>query len=136
LTDAWDRHEPAASVRSSRHAPHVGVDRGDRRHNRGARRYQSSHGGGETGHPLAGLESLIARDKARAIAKTEAYAVSRRERKRVEMLFAHLKRILKLDRLRPRGPNGVKDEFLLATTAQNLRKLAKLVPLPPPMLAA
>ena len=30
-----------------------------------------------------------ARDKARAIAKTEAYAVSRRERKKVEMLFAH-----------------------------------------------
>jgi hypothetical protein len=33
-------------------------------------------------------------DTARAIAKTEAYAVSRRERKKVEMLFAHLKRIL------------------------------------------
>ena len=37
-----------------------------------------------------------ARDKARAIAKTKAYAVSRRERKKVEMLFAHLKRILRL----------------------------------------
>ena len=44
-----------------------------------------------------------ARDRARAIAKTEAYAVSRRERKKVEMLFAHLKRILRLDRLRLRG---------------------------------
>jgi hypothetical protein len=77
-----------------------------------------------------------ARDKARAIAKTEAYAVSRRERKRVEMLFAHLKRILKLDRLRLRGPNGAKDEFLLAATAQNLRKLAKLVPFPAPTFAA
>ena len=55
-----------------------------------------------------------ARDKARAIAKTEAYAVSRRERKKVEMLFAHLKRILRLDRLRLRGPSGAKDEFLLA----------------------
>ena len=43
------------------------------------------------------------------------------------MLFAHLKRILKLDRLRLRGPNGAKDEFLLAATAQNLRKLAKLI---------
>src|SRR3984957_18749857 len=66
-----------------------------------------------------------ARDKARAIAKTEAYAVSCRERKKVEMLFAHLKRILRLDRLRLRGPSGAKDEFLLAATAQNLRKLAK-----------
>src|SRR5580704_2333299 len=52
-----------------------------------------------------------ARDKARAIAKTEAYAVSCRERKKVEMLFAHLKRILRLDRLRLRGPSGAKDEF-------------------------
>ena len=76
-----------------------------------------------------------ARDKARAIAKTEAYVVSRRQRKKVEMLFAHLKRILKLDRLRLRGPNGAKDEFLLAATAQNLRKLAKLVPLPTPAFA-
>ena len=73
-----------------------------------------------------------ARDYARDIAKTDAYVTSRRERKKVEMLFAHLKRILKLDRLRLRGPNGAKDEFLLAATAQNLRKLAKLVPMPAP----
>ena len=76
-----------------------------------------------------------ARDKARAIANTEAYAVSCRERKKVEMLFAHLKRILRLGRLRLRGPNGAKDEFLLAATAQNLRKLAKLIPLPAPVFA-
>lgn len=72
-----------------------------------------------------------ARDLARDLAKTDAYVTSRRERKKVEMLFAHLKRILKLDRLRLRGPNGAKDEFLLAATAQNLRKLAKLIPMPP-----
>jgi hypothetical protein len=47
------------------------------------------------------------------------------------MLFAHLKRILKLNRLRLRGPSGAADEFLLAAVAQNLRKLAKLVELPP-----
>ncbi len=76
-----------------------------------------------------------ARDKARAIAKTEAYVVSRRERKKVEMLFAHLKRILRLDRLRLRGPSGARDEFLLAATAQNLRKLAKLVTVPVPAIA-
>jgi hypothetical protein len=76
-----------------------------------------------------------ARDKARAIAKTDAYVVSRRERKKVEMLFAHLKRILRLDRLRLRGPSRAKDEFLLAATAQNLRKLAKLIPLPAPIFA-
>ena len=71
-----------------------------------------------------------ARDMARDIAKTDAYVTSRRQRKKVEMLFAHLKRILKLDRLRLRRPNGAKDEFLLAATAQNLRKLAKLIPMP------
>jgi transposase len=69
-----------------------------------------------------------ARDMARDIANTEAYVTSRRQRKKVEMLFAHLKRILKLDRLRLRGPNGAKDEFLLAATAQNLRKMAKIIP--------
>jgi transposase len=69
-----------------------------------------------------------ARDMARDLAATEAYVTSRRERKKVEMLFAHLKRILKLDRLRLRGPNGARDEFHLAATAQNLRKLAMLIP--------
>ncbi|PWC31924.1 IS1182 family transposase [Azospirillum sp. TSO22-1] len=73
-----------------------------------------------------------ARDLARAIAATDAYATSRRERKKVEMLFAHLKRILRLDRLRLRGPNGARDEFHLAAAAQNLRKLAKLIPMPEP----
>jgi Transposase DDE domain len=67
-------------------------------------------------------------DMARDLALTDAYVISRRQRKKVEMLFAHLKRILKLDRLRLRSPNGAKDEFLLAATAQNLRKLAKLIP--------
>lgn len=67
-----------------------------------------------------------ARDVARALARTPDYEHSRHRRKKVEMLFAHLKRILKLSRLRLRGPNGARDEFLLAATAQNLRKLAKL----------
>jgi transposase len=67
-----------------------------------------------------------ARNMARDIAKTDAYLTSRRERKKIEMLFAHLKRILQLGRLRLRGPNGARDEFHLAATAQNLRKLAKL----------
>jgi transposase len=65
-----------------------------------------------------------ARDTARAVNATPEFEQSRRERKKVEMLFAHLKRILKLDRLRLRGPSGAHDEFTLAATAQNLRKLA------------
>lgn len=71
-----------------------------------------------------------ARQHARDIAKTDAYVASSYARKKVEMLFAHLKRIIGLDRLRLRGPNGAKDEFHLAATVQNLRKLAKLRPIP------
>src|ERR1022692_4771106 len=66
-----------------------------------------------------------ARDVAREIAKSSAYRQSRKDRKKVEMLFAHLKRILKLDRLRLRGPSGAHDEFLLAAPAQTLRRMAK-----------
>ena len=77
-----------------------------------------------------------ARDVARSLQDTEAFEQSRRDRKRVEMLFAHLKRILRLGRLRLRGPCGARDEFLLAATAQNLRKLAKLIIRPPPDEAA
>ena len=56
----------------------------------------------------------------RAVAKTDGYRKSRPDRKKVEVLFAHLKRILKLDRLRLRGLSGTQDGFLLAATAQNL----------------
>lgn len=66
-----------------------------------------------------------ARQVARAIAKTDAYQQSRKDRKKVEMLFAHLKRIMKLDRLRLRGMSGAKAEFLMAAAAQNLRRMAK-----------
>jgi len=63
---------------------------------------------------------------AREVARSWEVASAPQE---VEMLFAHLKRILKLDRLRLRGPNGAHDEFILAATAQNLRKMAKLIPM-------
>ena len=72
------------------------------------------------------------RNVARRISTTVLYRRSRRERKKVEMLFAHLKRILKLDRLRLRGLSGATDEFTLAAVAQNLRRLATLMPQGPP----
>jgi hypothetical protein len=70
--------------------------------------------------------------------RTPQYVEACRRRKKVEMLFAHFKRILRLARLRLRGPNGANDEFLLAATAQNLRRLARLRPINmlPEMLAA
>src|SRR3954469_6603683 len=84
---------------------------------------------------LIRLKSSVTRDvfarfgpsgQADGIYDRHPYLTSRRERKKIEMLFAHLKRILQLGRLRLRGPNGARDEFHLAATAQNLRKLAKL----------
>src|SRR5260221_1949516 len=74
-----------------------------------------------------------ARDTARALSRTEAFEQSRRDRKRVEMLFAHLKRIFRLNRLRLRGPRGAQDEF--AAIAQNLCRLVNLVARPPPLAA-
>lgn len=71
------------------------------------------------------------RDVARSLVGTEAFEQSRRDRKRIEMRFAHLKRILRLDRLRLRGPRGAQDEFVLAAIAQNLRRLAILLAHPP-----
>ena len=76
------------------------------------------------------------RDQVRALVNTDAFHQSRRERKKVEMRFAHMKRILKLDRLRLRGLSGVKDEALLTAIAQNLRRLVKLLCRSPPTPAA
>ena len=73
-----------------------------------------------------------ARDVARTVRKTPAYRQTRKQRKQVEMLFAHMKRILKMDRLRLRGLSGARDEFLLTATAQNLRRRAKYLGTGPP----
>jgi len=67
---------------------------------------------------------------ARDVAKTDRYAIPCKLRKKVEMLFAYLKRILVPRRIRLRGPCSAKDEILLAAIAQNLTKLAKLIPMP------
>ena len=76
------------------------------------------------------------RDGVRALANTDAFQQSHRERKKVEMRFAHMKRVLRLDRLRLRGLNGARDEVLLTATAQNLKRLVKLLGRAPPLPAA
>jgi hypothetical protein len=70
-----------------------------------------------------------------ALANTEAFQQSRRERKKIEMRFAHTKRILRLDRLRLRGLSGARDEVLLTATAQN-PEAARQVHLPSPAIGA
>jgi hypothetical protein len=54
-----------------------------------------------------------------------AYAQSSKDRKKVEMLHAHMKKILRVDRLRLRGMSGARDEFLLTAAAQDLRRMAQ-----------
>jgi len=74
-----------------------------------------------------------ARDVARTINQSEEYFTkSVKQRKKVEMAFAHMKRHLRFDRLRLRGIKSANDEFLLVATVQNLRKLARRCWHPPP----
>lgn len=92
--------------------------------------------------PNVGLRKVVrsihesARDVARAVRQTPDYRRTRRQRKQVEMLFAHMKRILKMDRLRLRGISGARDEFILTATAQNLRRMAKYLSTGPPGICA
>ena len=73
-----------------------------------------------------------ARDYTRALMETEAYAASSVKRKKIERLFGEAKHILSMVRLRLRGLTGVRDEFLLTATVQNLKRLANQTARPPP----
>jgi len=73
-----------------------------------------------------------ARDYTQALMQTEAYEVSRGERKKIERLFGEAKANLSLTRLRLRGLTGARDEFLLTAIVQNLKRLAAIVAIPPP----
>ena len=75
------------------------------------------------------------RQRVARLAETEAFKKSARARRKVEMLFAHLKRNLNFRRLRLRGMSGARDECTLAAIAQNLRKIVKLIGFLPPETA-
>jgi transposase len=122
--------------------PRTGIDKD------GQRRYRASQKDCQAcalkeqccpGQPMRKVSRSVhetARDAVRNLEGTPEYLQSQRDRKKVEMLFAHLKRILRLDRLRLRGPSGASDEFHLAAAVQNLRKMAKVLfsatPVPAP----
>lgn len=76
-----------------------------------------------------------ARDHARQMAHTPEFERSRNERKKVEMLFAHLKTTLRFERMRLRGLSGARDEFLMVAITQNLRRLVRLTTPTAPALA-
>ena len=67
------------------------------------------------------------RDFARSLVGTEPFVRSQRERKKIEMRFAHLKTQHRFERMRLRGLSGARDEFHLAAIVQNLKRLATLM---------
>src|SRR5213596_1288679 len=68
-----------------------------------------------------------ARQRARARAQTPAFAISQRARRKVEALFAELKNYIGLRRLRLRRMRFVREQFYLAATAQNLKRLVRFL---------
>ena len=85
---------------------------------------------------FAAIRNEQAREFARSLAGTEPFGQSRRECKKVEMRFAHLKTHHRFERMRLRGLFGARDEFHLAAIVQNLKTLANRLWRPPPNLAA
>ena len=79
-----------------------------------------------------------ARQEIIALHNTEAFQRSRILRRKVEMLFGHMKRHFRFTRLKLRGLAGAAEEFLLVATVQNLRRLVKMRPpdIPNPCRAA
>jgi len=73
-----------------------------------------------------------ARDYTQSLMQTEVYEVASIQRKKIERLFGEAKSILSMVRLRLRGLNGARDEFLLTATVQNLKRLANHTTRPPP----
>src|SRR5215467_13193791 len=68
-----------------------------------------------------------ARQRAHALAKTPGFAISQRARRKVEALFAELKNYIGLHRLRLRRMRFVREQFYLAATAQNLKRLVRFL---------
>ena len=73
------------------------------------------------------------RQTVRALAGTPAYERSRRARYKIEALFAELKQRMRLGRLRLRRLWNVSEQFLLAATAQNLKRLVRFLMQQPSM---
>jgi transposase len=77
-----------------------------------------------------------ARQRAHALAQTSGFAIAQRARRKVEALFAELKNYIGLRRLRLRRMRFVREQFYLAATAQNLKRLVRfLSSRPTPKLA-
>jgi hypothetical protein len=68
-----------------------------------------------------------ARQRARELAATPGFTISQCARKKVEALFAELKNQIGLRRVRLRGMKFVREQFLLAASVQNLKRLVRFL---------
>jgi transposase len=68
-----------------------------------------------------------ARQRARELAATPAFAQAQRQRKKVEALFSELKNQIGLRRLRLRRLKFVREQFFLAAAAQNMKRLVRFL---------
>jgi hypothetical protein len=75
-----------------------------------------------------------ARQVARSLVGTPAYEHSRRARYKIEALFAELKQPMRMQRVRLRRLWNVSEQFLLAATAQSLKRLVRFLAQRPPTL--
>ena len=75
-----------------------------------------------------------ARQRAYALAKTPAFAIAQRARRKVEALFAELKNQIGLRRLRLRRMRFVREQFYLEATVQNLKRLVRFLNRPAPQI--
>ncbi|MGA2263785.1 MAG: IS1182 family transposase [Acidobacteriota bacterium] len=76
-----------------------------------------------------------ARQVARDLVPTPAYAQSRRDRNKIEALFSELKLRVGLRRARLRRLWNVAEQFYLAATAQNLKRLVRFLAQREPLLS-
>ena len=67
------------------------------------------------------------RQRARELAQTPEFAKAQRQRKKVEALFAQLKNQIGLRRLRLRRMKFVREQFWLAATVQNIKRLVRFL---------
>jgi transposase len=67
------------------------------------------------------------RQRARELAQTPEFAKAQRQRKKVEALFAQLKNPIGLRRLRLRRMKFVREQFWLAATVQNIKRLVRFL---------
>jgi hypothetical protein len=68
-----------------------------------------------------------ARQRARELSKSPEFVAAQRQRKKVEALFAELKNQIGLRRLRLRRLKFVREQFLLAAAAQNIKRLVRFL---------